>query len=153
MQDEVFHVPQAQQYCSHNFSHWNPMITTLPGLYLSSLLWAEPLSWLMQTVPASLCHTAALRAQNLVLLVLLFFLLHLLLRTLHAPRSGSQQSFGNTQPNSIYTENPNLAVKLHFHLSSPQSCFCQPSTSPPSPSCSSLASSITPTLGQLSWFS
>ena len=30
--DEVFHVPQAQSYCRHNFSHWDPMITTLPGL-------------------------------------------------------------------------------------------------------------------------
>lgn len=91
--DEVFHVPQAQQYCSHNLSHWDPMITTLPGLYLSSLLWAEPLSWLMRTTPSSLCHTAALRTQNLVLLVLLFFLLYWFLRKLHAPRSGSQQSF------------------------------------------------------------
>ena len=30
--DEVFHVPQAQNYCQHNFSHWDSMITTLPGL-------------------------------------------------------------------------------------------------------------------------
>ena len=33
--DEVFHVPQAANYCHHNFSHWDPMITTLPGLYVS----------------------------------------------------------------------------------------------------------------------
>ena len=30
--DEIFHVAQAQNYCHHNFSHWDPMITTLPGL-------------------------------------------------------------------------------------------------------------------------
>ena len=99
LQDEVFHVPQAQQYCSRNFSHWNPMITTLPGLYLSSVLWVEPLSWLLRTTPSSLCHTAALRAQNVVLLVLVFFLQHWLLRKLHVPGTGSQRLFGNPQPN------------------------------------------------------
>ena len=30
--DEVFHVHQAQNYCLHNFTHWDSMITTLPGL-------------------------------------------------------------------------------------------------------------------------
>ena len=30
--DEIFHVPQAQQYCNGNFSSWDPMITTPPGL-------------------------------------------------------------------------------------------------------------------------
>ena len=30
--DEIFHIPQVQQYCLHNFSHWDNMITTLPGL-------------------------------------------------------------------------------------------------------------------------
>lgn len=32
LQDEEFHIPQAQRFCSHNFSYWDPMITTLPGL-------------------------------------------------------------------------------------------------------------------------
>ena len=32
MQDEIFHIPQVQVYCRGNFSHWDPMITTLPGL-------------------------------------------------------------------------------------------------------------------------
>ncbi|KAI8781496.1 Dol-P-Glc:Glc(2)Man(9)GlcNAc(2)-PP-Dol alpha-1,2-glucosyltransferase isoform X1 [Biomphalaria glabrata] len=36
--DEIFHIPQAQQYCRSNFSHWDPMITTLPGLYITSFL-------------------------------------------------------------------------------------------------------------------
>lgn len=40
-QDEIFHVPQAQNYCAGHYSHWDPMITTLPGLYVFSLavLW------------------------------------------------------------------------------------------------------------------
>lgn len=33
VQDEIFHVPQAQQYCKGNFKSWDPMITTPPGLY------------------------------------------------------------------------------------------------------------------------
>lgn len=33
-QDEVFHVGQAQVYCAGNFSHWDPKITTPPGLYV-----------------------------------------------------------------------------------------------------------------------
>lgn len=32
LQDEIFHVPQAQQYCYGNLRSWNPMITTPPGL-------------------------------------------------------------------------------------------------------------------------
>lgn len=33
LKDELFHVPQAQHYCLGNFTHWDPMITTFPGLY------------------------------------------------------------------------------------------------------------------------
>lgn len=33
-QDEIFHVPQAQQYCKGNFTSWDPMITTPPGLWV-----------------------------------------------------------------------------------------------------------------------
>ncbi|XP_071908117.1 dol-P-Glc:Glc(2)Man(9)GlcNAc(2)-PP-Dol alpha-1,2-glucosyltransferase-like [Coffea arabica] len=35
--DEIFHVPQAQKYCKANFTSWDPMITTPPGLYFVSL--------------------------------------------------------------------------------------------------------------------
>ncbi|GME88419.1 transferase activity protein [[Candida] boidinii] len=31
--DEIFHIPQAQEYCIGNFDHWNDKITTPPGLY------------------------------------------------------------------------------------------------------------------------
>lgn len=36
--DEVFHVPQAQAYWSHNWTQWDPKLTTPPGLYLCSYL-------------------------------------------------------------------------------------------------------------------
>ncbi|KAE8353959.1 phospholipase D/nuclease [Aspergillus coremiiformis] len=34
--DEAFHVPQAQAYWHHKWTHWDPKITTPPGLYLWS---------------------------------------------------------------------------------------------------------------------
>ncbi|QKX60624.1 uncharacterized protein TRUGW13939_07770 [Talaromyces rugulosus] len=34
--DEVFHVGQAQAYWANNWSHWDPKITTPPGLYVWS---------------------------------------------------------------------------------------------------------------------
>ncbi|KAL7410973.1 DIE2/ALG10 family-domain-containing protein [Mrakia frigida] len=34
--DEIFHIPQAQQYCSGNFKDWDPKLTTPPGLANSS---------------------------------------------------------------------------------------------------------------------
>jgi len=38
IQDEYFHIRQAQVYCAGNFSQWDPKITTPPGLYLLSYL-------------------------------------------------------------------------------------------------------------------
>lgn len=32
VEDEFFHVPQAQKYCRRDYS-WDPKITTPPGLY------------------------------------------------------------------------------------------------------------------------
>jgi alpha-1,2-glucosyltransferase len=34
--DEVFHIPQAQAYWAGNWTHWDPKITTPPGLYVFS---------------------------------------------------------------------------------------------------------------------
>eukprot|EP00903_Cladosiphon_okamuranus_P013480 g12555.t1 len=39
--DEVFHVPQAQAYCNGDFGHWDPKITTPPGLYLSAVAYSR----------------------------------------------------------------------------------------------------------------
>ena len=36
--DEVFHIRQAQTYCTGNFIQWDPKITTPPGIYIVSLL-------------------------------------------------------------------------------------------------------------------
>lgn len=40
--DELFHIPQALQYCDFNFDYWDEKITTLPGLYLTSVAILKP---------------------------------------------------------------------------------------------------------------
>ncbi|CAI7676889.1 unnamed protein product, partial [Penicillium pancosmium] len=60
--DEVFHVPQAQAYWAHKWTHWDPKITTPPGLYLwSYVLCAAMLA--LRGSPAKL-DVAALRTTN-----------------------------------------------------------------------------------------
>lgn len=44
--DEVFHVGQAQAYWRDDWFHWDPKITTPPGLYLWSYLDCLGRSWL-----------------------------------------------------------------------------------------------------------
>lgn len=39
--DEIFHVPQAQQYCRGHFDSYDPKITTPPGLYLVTFVWLK----------------------------------------------------------------------------------------------------------------
>ncbi|KAL6520966.1 hypothetical protein OROGR_017535 [Orobanche gracilis] len=66
--DEMFHVPQAQQYCRGNFRSWDPMITTPPGLRLSC----------MQAVLSfsDSCSTSILRLTNSVLAVICSILVY-----------------------------------------------------------------------------
>ncbi|CAN1849634.1 Dol-P-Glc:Glc(2)Man(9)GlcNAc(2)-PP-Dol alpha-1,2-glucosyltransferase [Linum perenne] len=80
--DEIFHIPQAQQYCKGNFSSWDPMITTPPGLYSLSLAHVASLfpgvyavrgssSWFFE-----LCSTSILRSTNILLAVLCSVLMY-----------------------------------------------------------------------------
>ncbi|KAG7964786.1 hypothetical protein I3843_09G188300 [Carya illinoinensis] len=73
--DEIFHIPQAQQYCKGNFRSWDPMITTPPGLYYISLAHVASLfpgTFLVQAAPSfsEVCTTAILRSVNGVLAAL-----------------------------------------------------------------------------------
>ncbi|KAK9154287.1 hypothetical protein Sjap_001767 [Stephania japonica] len=73
--DEIFHVPQAQQYCRGDFKTWDPMITTPPGLYYLSLVHIAPLfpgMWYLKVVSSfsELCSAAILRSINCVLAVI-----------------------------------------------------------------------------------
>ena len=77
-------MPQVQAYCAGNFSHWDPMITTLPGLYSISWIAITVLErglsttgLLTQKGPDSvLCSTPYLRGQNVLFMVALFVLLY-----------------------------------------------------------------------------
>ncbi|XWS67060.1 hypothetical protein CRYUN_Cryun05aG0254200 [Craigia yunnanensis] len=73
--DEIFHIPQAQQYCNGNFRSWDPMITTPPGLYYLSLVHVAALfpgKYFLQLASSfpEVCSTAVLRSLNGVLAVL-----------------------------------------------------------------------------------
>lgn len=60
--DEVFHIPQAQAYWAHQWTHWDPKLTTPPGLYLWSYLLCAVLLALRGS-PTKL-DTEALRTTN-----------------------------------------------------------------------------------------
>ncbi|XP_078409659.1 dol-P-Glc:Glc(2)Man(9)GlcNAc(2)-PP-Dol alpha-1,2-glucosyltransferase isoform X1 [Cetorhinus maximus] len=81
--DEIFHVPQAQRYCDGRFSEWDPMITTLPGLYLVSTGIIKPVSWLMGWTGTVVCSTGMLRFINLLFSTGNLYLLYLLLCKIH----------------------------------------------------------------------
>ncbi|GAA0139938.1 transferase [Lithospermum erythrorhizon] len=90
--DEIFHIPQAQKYCKGDFSSWDPMITTPPGLYILSLanvacLFPGIFSLLGVTSFSEACSTSVLRATNGVLAVicsvLIYELIILLRPSLH----------------------------------------------------------------------
>ncbi|KAL2541920.1 DIE2/ALG10 family [Abeliophyllum distichum] len=79
--DEIFHVPQAQQYCKGNFRSWDPMITTFPGLYFLSLAYIASLFPGMHFLQelssfSDICSTLVLRTTNA------FFLCNFLALTL-----------------------------------------------------------------------
>ncbi|RDX94226.1 Dol-P-Glc:Glc(2)Man(9)GlcNAc(2)-PP-Dol alpha-1,2-glucosyltransferase [Mucuna pruriens] len=81
LQDEIFHIPQAQQYCKGNFGSWDPMITTPPGLYYLSLAHVASLFPGFYCVEAAssfsdMCSAAILRSVNGVLAVVCSIILY-----------------------------------------------------------------------------
>ncbi|KAM4615086.1 dol-P-Glc:Glc(2)Man(9)GlcNAc(2)-PP-Dol alpha-1,2-glucosyltransferase [Polymixia lowei] len=81
--DEVFHVPQAQKYCNGKFNEWDPMISTLPGLYLASVGVIKPVVWLADLTGKVVCSTAMLRFVNLLFNCGILYLLYLIICKLH----------------------------------------------------------------------
>jgi alpha-1,2-glucosyltransferase len=65
-QDEIFHIPQAQQYCQNNFNHWDNKITTFPGIYYTSYWFVQTCAYLMGADPVYLCGTTMLRSVNII---------------------------------------------------------------------------------------
>ncbi|KAF5201213.1 Dol-P-Glc:Glc(2)Man(9)GlcNAc(2)-PP-Dol alpha-1,2-glucosyltransferase [Thalictrum thalictroides] len=85
--DEIFHIPQAQQYCRGNFKSWDPMITTPPGLYSLSLVHIASLFPGMlyaKTVSSfsEICSAGTLRSINGILAVICSLLVYEILTQL-----------------------------------------------------------------------
>ncbi|CAN8257366.1 unnamed protein product [Cochlearia groenlandica] len=86
--DEIFHVPQAKQYCNGDFRRWDPMITTPPGLYYLSLAHVASLfpgMLFMNNTATSFseaCSTSVLRSTNAVFAVLCGVLVYEIIRFL-----------------------------------------------------------------------
>ncbi|MCI4389017.1 hypothetical protein PGIGA_G00092760 [Pangasianodon gigas] len=81
--DEIFHVPQAQKYCEEKFNEWDPMITTLPGLYLLSVGVIKPVMWLVGWTGTAVCSTAMLRFINVLFNCGNLYILYLLICKIH----------------------------------------------------------------------
>ncbi|KAI9360128.1 alpha-2-glucosyltransferase Alg10 [Pilaira anomala] len=82
--DEIFHVPQAQQYCHGDFVTWDPKLTTPPGLYLTSNL----IAYVASLFQFDLCTVNALRFTNILFSIGLYFVLVSLISILSAtPKS------------------------------------------------------------------
>ncbi|KAF4793874.1 dol-P-Glc:Glc(2)Man(9)GlcNAc(2)-PP-Dol alpha-1,2-glucosyltransferase [Turdus rufiventris] len=91
--DELFHVPQAQAYCQGRFGQWDPMITTLPGLYLLSVGLVKPAAWLLGWTGSVVCSVGMLRFINLLFSAGNFYLLYLLLFKIHQRNKTLKESF------------------------------------------------------------
>ncbi|TDH65270.1 hypothetical protein CCR75_000261 [Bremia lactucae] len=59
--DEIFHIPQAQKYCKGLYAEWDPKITTFPGLYIVSTLFAKAV---LTFRIGNSCSVAVLRSIN-----------------------------------------------------------------------------------------
>nr|XP_048319517.1 dol-P-Glc:Glc(2)Man(9)GlcNAc(2)-PP-Dol alpha-1,2-glucosyltransferase-like [Ziziphus jujuba var. spinosa] len=79
--DEIFHIPQAQQYCKGNFRSWDPMITTPPGLYYLSLAHVASLfpgMFYLKAISSfpEVCSIPILRSINGILAILCSILIY-----------------------------------------------------------------------------
>ncbi|XP_015791193.1 putative Dol-P-Glc:Glc(2)Man(9)GlcNAc(2)-PP-Dol alpha-1,2-glucosyltransferase [Tetranychus urticae] len=70
--DEIFHIQQVRSYCVHNFTYWNPKITTPPGLYFTTWVLFKPVSELIafaEEDPNRKCPVPLVRFINLLFAV------------------------------------------------------------------------------------
>ncbi|GIL55390.1 hypothetical protein Vafri_10947 [Volvox africanus] len=77
--DEIFHGPQAREYCRGAFASWHPKITTFPGIYVMGALYGW-MRWAAQALFSPLqvdaaCTTTYLRSLNMLLSVVCLIVL------------------------------------------------------------------------------
>ena len=81
--DEVFHIPQVQKYCAHRFDQWDPMITTLPGLYFCSWGFIEFLAVAFKQDVKTMCMPLFLRMVNILFNVGNIWVIYRIMRKLN----------------------------------------------------------------------
>lgn len=79
--DEIFHIPQAQNYCHGNYFYWDNKITTLPGLYIFSQIYLKVFATLQGLQIKDLCDVKDLRLTNVIFIALTFVYLYQTFRT------------------------------------------------------------------------
>ncbi|XP_069085843.1 dol-P-Glc:Glc(2)Man(9)GlcNAc(2)-PP-Dol alpha-1,2-glucosyltransferase isoform X2 [Pleurodeles waltl] len=82
--DAGFAVAASQYRCNQLYpAQWDPMITTLPGLYLVSIGIVKPTAWLLGWTGRVVCSTAMLRFVNLLFSVGNLYLLYSIICKIH----------------------------------------------------------------------
>jgi alpha-1,2-glucosyltransferase len=64
--DEIFHLPQTVAYCEGRFTHWDPKITTFPGLYLVTLAYEAVLTKFSAPANWHGCTLSLTRSVNII---------------------------------------------------------------------------------------
>ena len=101
-------------YCWPFFFKWDPMITTLPGLYLLSVGVVKPARWIFGWSEHVVCSIGMLRFVNLLFSVGNFYLLYLLLRKVQPRHKVCFQS--NLLYLSLCTVNSTIMVNLFYEI-------------------------------------
>ena len=95
--DEIFHIPQAQHYCQGHFFHWDPKITTFPGLYLYTAA-------VQKILVGSVCSVDFLRKTNGFLAIVSFMVYFLCRKRINCP--GNVDAFLISMLLFLYPINP-----------------------------------------------
>ncbi|CAK8675994.1 dol-P-Glc:Glc(2)Man(9)GlcNAc(2)-PP-Dol alpha-1,2-glucosyltransferase-like [Clavelina lepadiformis] len=94
--DEIFHIPQAKKYCSGQFNEWDPKITTLPAMYILSMLVLTPLTGIKGS---SACTVWALRYMNVLYnagtVVLAYYIIKKLNENVKSSNAGTEDEESN----------------------------------------------------------
>ncbi|KAK8807376.1 hypothetical protein WA158_004135 [Blastocystis sp. Blastoise] len=82
--DEVFHVNMTSRYYNGEFDYWDPLITTLPGLYYIGYAYCKLMNLVSQFINGNsfACNTVSLRYLSLITLVGIYFLCYGIIRQL-----------------------------------------------------------------------
>ena len=126
------------------FAQWDPMITTLPGLYLVSVGVIKPVVWLADLTGAVVCSTAMLRFINLLFNCGNLYLLYLLVCKLHLREKVFPDAGDDLARFGLSVSCPLTSRFLSSRHEQPHGESSQRSLCPPSLCSTSSTSSTTP---------